>query len=49
VLIIRREEWIELIGHPKDRGKKKMDLRASLHQLGEYDTGVSSKIPLTMT
>jgi hypothetical protein len=49
VLIMRREEWIELIGHPKDRGKKKMDLRASLHQLGEYDTGVSSKIPLTMT
>ena len=49
VLIMRREEWIELIVHPKDRGKKKMDLRASLHQPGEYDMGVSSKSPLTMT
>jgi hypothetical protein len=49
VLILRREEWIEWIGHPKDRGKKKMDLRASLHQPGEYDMGVSSKSPLTIT
>ena len=47
VLILRGEECIKLIGHPKDRGKKMMDLRASLHHKGGYDTGVSSKSPLT--
>ena len=40
---------MDSVDYPKDRGKKKMDLRASLHQPGEYDTGVSSKTPLTMT
>ena len=29
--------------------QEKIDLRAGLHQLGEYDTGMSSKSPLAIT
>jgi hypothetical protein len=34
VLIIRREEWIELIGHLNDRGKKKDGLEGKSSSTG---------------
>ena len=29
VLILRKGEWNELIGHPKDRGKNQLNLRTN--------------------
>jgi hypothetical protein len=37
VMTLRRGEWNELTGHPKDRGKDRPNSRANSLQLGEND------------
>jgi hypothetical protein len=37
VLILRKGDWNELTGHPKDRGKDRPNSRANSLQLGEDD------------
>jgi hypothetical protein len=37
VLILRKGEWNELIGHPKDRGKNRPNSRTNSLQQGEND------------
>jgi hypothetical protein len=39
VLIVRKVEWNELIGHPKDRGKDRPNSRTNSLQQGENDVG----------
>jgi hypothetical protein len=37
VIILRKGEWNELTGHPKDRGKNQPNLRTNSLQPGEDD------------
>jgi hypothetical protein len=37
VLILRKGNWTELIGHPKDRGKNRRNSRTNSLQPGEDD------------
>jgi hypothetical protein len=37
VLILRKDDWNELTGHPKDRGKDQQNLRTNSLQPGEDD------------